>query len=232
MSAPNPPADFKAVISDPSSTLCQNFINTLLKLPVLVYKFMNWLLDDAGNVTQEFINQVIPPGCIMMYGLSSPPAGWIICNGQLLNRTTYANLFAAIGETFGAGDSSTTFAVPDMRDKFPGGVSGTVSLAATGGAVEFDLDLDHKHVLGQFDHIGGDDKYFVVNDALNQPQDATSTRQESGEGSVNTIQPYGDISPAPEGSLMATETQEYNGTETLTVPTVPPYLALNFIIKS
>jgi microcystin-dependent protein len=231
MSAPNPPADFKAVISDPSSTLCQNFINTLLKLPVLVYKFMNWLLDDAGNVTQEFINQVIPPGCIMMYGLSSPPAGWIICNGQLLNRTDFANLFAAIGETFGAGDSSTTFAVPDMRDKFPGGVSGTVSLAATGGEVEFELNLDHRHAAGQFDHTSGDDKYFIVNDALTI-QPATSTRQESGEGSTAAIQNYEDISPVPEGSVMATELQDFTGDATLTVPTVPPYLALNFIIKT
>lgn len=53
-----------------------------------------------------------------MFAGASAPDGWFICNGQLVSRTTYASLFAAIGTTFGVGDGSTTFAVPDLRGQF------------------------------------------------------------------------------------------------------------------
>ena len=46
------------------------------------------------------------------------PTGWLKCNGALLSRTTYAALFAVIGTTYGAGDGSTTFALPDLRGEF------------------------------------------------------------------------------------------------------------------
>ena len=57
-----------------------------------------------------------PIGAILAFGGSSAPAGWMICNGAAVSRTTYAALFAAIGTAFGAGDGSTTFNVPDLRE--------------------------------------------------------------------------------------------------------------------
>ena len=62
--------------------------------------------------------QLVPPGAIMAFARSTPPEGWLECNGQAVSRTTYAALFAAIGTTFGAGDGSTTFNVPDLRGEF------------------------------------------------------------------------------------------------------------------
>jgi len=48
----------------------------------------------------------------------SAPAGWLLCNGQSVSRTTYSDLFAAIETNFGSGDGATTFNVPDMRGRF------------------------------------------------------------------------------------------------------------------
>lgn len=54
------------------------------------------------------------PGTITIYGGSSTPNGTLLCNGAAVSRTTYANLFGAIGVTFGPGDGSTTFNVPNI----------------------------------------------------------------------------------------------------------------------
>jgi microcystin-dependent protein len=60
-------------------------------------------------------------GAIAFFGLNTAPAGWLKANGALVSRTTYSSLFAVIGTTYGAGDGSTTFALPDMRGEFPRG---------------------------------------------------------------------------------------------------------------
>ena len=65
-----------------------------------------------------------------MYAGDTPPGGWLLCNGAAVSRTTYANLFTAIGTKWGVGDNSTTFNLPDMREASPYGV-GTFS-AVTG----------------------------------------------------------------------------------------------------
>jgi len=59
-----------------------------------------------------------PPGAIISFGASSAPSGWLICDGTAVSRTTYAALFAVLGSTWGAGDGSTTFNVPDLRGQF------------------------------------------------------------------------------------------------------------------
>lgn len=60
----------------------------------------------------------LPPGIIGWFARSTAPAGWLKANGAAISRTTYAALFAEIGITFGAGDGSTTFALPDLRGEF------------------------------------------------------------------------------------------------------------------
>lgn len=57
-------------------------------------------------------------GTVLPFAGASAPSGWMLCAGQLLSRTTYAELFAVIGVTFGAGDGSTTFKLPDLRGEF------------------------------------------------------------------------------------------------------------------
>ena len=66
-------------------------------------------------------NADIKAGTTAFFAMSTAPAGWIKANGALISRATYADLFAAIGTTYGAGDGSTTFALPDLRGQFPRG---------------------------------------------------------------------------------------------------------------
>ena len=67
-------------------------------------------------------NKPITAGTIAYLGMSSAPTGWLKANGAAVSRTTYADLFAAIGTTFGSGDGSTTFNLPDLRGEFPRGL--------------------------------------------------------------------------------------------------------------
>ncbi|NEX94854.1 phage tail protein [Caulobacter sp. 17J65-9] len=60
----------------------------------------------------------LPPGAISAFATASAPAGWLECDGAVVSRATYAGLFAAIGTSYGAGDGSTTFRLPDLRGEF------------------------------------------------------------------------------------------------------------------
>ena len=63
-----------------------------------------------------------PIGSIISYGGTTAPVGFLLCQGQAVSRTTYAELFAVIGTSFGSGDGSTTFNVPDLREATTKGV--------------------------------------------------------------------------------------------------------------
>ena len=63
----------------------------------------------------------LPPGAIVPYAGTAAPTGWILCYGQAVSRATYASLFAATGTTYGAGDGSTTFNLPDLRGRVVAG---------------------------------------------------------------------------------------------------------------
>ena len=76
----------------------------------------------------------IPTATIVPWSTSSVPTGFLECDGAAVSRSTYATLFTAVGTTYGAGDGSTTFNVPNLTDKITMGKSGTKALASTGGA--------------------------------------------------------------------------------------------------
>lgn len=64
------------------------------------------------------VNGGVPSGAVMVFAMNSVPSGYLACNGTAVSRSTYAALFAAIGTTWGAGDGSTTFNLPDLRGEF------------------------------------------------------------------------------------------------------------------
>lgn len=82
----------------------------------------------AANCSSEIVNV----GEIRMYGGATAPTGWLLCDGTAINRTTYAALYAVTSTTFGIGDNSTTFNVPDMRGRTTIGV-GTGTGGGTSG---------------------------------------------------------------------------------------------------
>ena len=86
---------------------------------------------DGANLTGI---EGIPTATIVPWSDSSIPTGFLECNGTAVSRSTYADLFAIIGTTYGSGDGSTTFDLPDLQDNVAVGKSGTKNLASTGGA--------------------------------------------------------------------------------------------------
>jgi microcystin-dependent protein len=98
--------------------------------------------DQTSSQAAGAIAQLMPSGVILPFGGGTAPTGWLLCDGSAISRTTYANLFAAIGTAHGYGDNSTTFNLPDFRGRFMRGVDGTANRdpdkgtrtsAATGG---------------------------------------------------------------------------------------------------
>jgi len=85
----------------------------------------------AGSVS----NSYAPIGAIYPYGGSSAPSGYLMCDGSAVSRTDYSALFAVIGTSFGSGDGSTTFNIPDLRGKFTEGTpnGGTVGTSIAAG---------------------------------------------------------------------------------------------------
>jgi microcystin-dependent protein len=83
----------------------------------------------------------------MPFANNAVPTGWLAANGSAVSRTTYAALFAAIGTTYGAGDGSTTFALPDLRGTFVRGFDGTRGLDSgrTFGSYQGDGVISHTH---------------------------------------------------------------------------------------
>lgn len=72
-------------------------------------------------------------GEIKMYAGNTAPQGWLMCQGQVLTISQYPELFAVVGSVYG-GNGTTTFALPDMRGRFPLGASASRSIGTTGGA--------------------------------------------------------------------------------------------------
>ena len=80
---------------------------------------------------QALASILVPTGCVQAFAGSTTPQGWLLCDGSAVSRTTYAALFAVIGTTYGAGNGSTTFNLPNLVDKFVQGsaTAGTVKSA-------------------------------------------------------------------------------------------------------
>jgi microcystin-dependent protein len=156
---------------------------------------------------------VVPTGVINMWGTATAPTGYLLCAGAAVSRSTYAALFAVIGTTFGVGDGSTTFNLPNYTSRMPYGAT----LASTGGSADAVvvshthtasvIDPGHAHT-ANFQTIGAND--FQLNSS-----------------------PTGAVLPgltqtATTGISVTNATSGVSGTNA----NLPPYLGINFIIKT
>ncbi len=126
------------------------------------------IAGDQVTASAFELNQAVfadPAGSIQMYAGNAVPQGWLLCDGSAVSRSAYAALFAAIGTTFGNGDGSTTFNLPDIRGRVAIGRNSSDSdfnsIGETGGEKEHMLTIDempsHKHDLyGEEDDLDDD----------------------------------------------------------------------------
>lgn len=111
------------------------------------------------DVDDFFVGMVAP------FAMNAAPNGWLACSGQNVSRTTYAKLFAKIGTTFGTGDGTTTFTLPDMRGEFVRGFDAGRGIDAGRGFGSWQADSfkEHNHTI----QMGGDQNSTVNADPLN-----------------------------------------------------------------
>jgi len=76
-------------------------------------------LTVTGTITDGDGGGPVPPGAVLPYGGATAPTGYLLCNDAAISRSTYSVLFAILSTTYGAGDGTTTFNVPDLRDRLP-----------------------------------------------------------------------------------------------------------------
>lgn len=92
---------------------------------------------------EAIFNRISPSGLIQTFAGSSAPSGWILCDGRSISRSTYSDLFAAIGTSYGAGDGSSTFTVPNLKGRTLVGLDAAQTefnaIGKTGGAKAYQL---------------------------------------------------------------------------------------------
>lgn len=145
------------------------------------------LEENVQQAIQEAVtatatgNGNIRVGTILMYGGSTAPTGYVFCRGQAISRTVYPALFSVIGTTFGVGDGSTTFNVPDLRNRYPIGAD-TVARGATAGANTD--DISHTHGTGTLVTASDGAHTHSADGTLAAAATATTVAVQSGAGTT------------------------------------------------
>ena len=153
-----------------------------------------WILTTGEKRLYPWA-QSVPAGTLLDFGGSNLPAGFLQCDGSAVSRTVYARLFAAISTTWGVGDGSTTFNVPDFRRRVAvgSGGSGTATLSnaigATGGAETHTLTTAempaHTHTVPRGNTDGSGSELFQATVNLG----TTTSSSAGGDGAHNNVQP-------------------------------------------
>jgi len=128
----------------------------------------SWTIDDEGRILYDDVANRLyygnnqgwvlledhPTGAIKMIASDSIPYGYLACDGSAISRSAYARLFSVIGTTWGIGDGSVTFNLPNLMNKFPLGVGGAHTIGQSGGSDT--KDFTHTHtIVSQVGHNHG-----------------------------------------------------------------------------
>ena len=151
------------------------------------------LYDNANNIFDAFAGKSTPAGTVLIYAGASVPDGYLLCNGAAISRTDYDVLYQIIGTTYGAGDGTTTFNLPDLRGKVVIGVSGSHAIGTTGGAETVTLTEQqipaHNHST-TFDYGAGSGTKTALYNTTKSGTLSLNTSSYGGGQAHNNMQPY------------------------------------------
>lgn len=143
----NPSLISSGMISDGDIEYLASGIPATLSAPADGTYVVSWT-SKVPSWTPASQSNTIPTGTILPFAGTAAPNGYFLCDGSAINRSTYASLFSVIGTTYGVGNGTTTFNIPDMRGKFPFGkaTAGTGStLGNTFGVINHTHTSHHDH---------------------------------------------------------------------------------------
>ena len=140
--------------------------------------------DGSGNLSFAALPQAVPTGSVHMMATTTAPSGYLKCNGAAVSRTTYADLFAIIGTTHGAGNGSTTFNVPDLRGEFVRGWDDSrgVDSGRSFGSSQSGQNAQHNHTATATSTSSVTDPGHRHNVAYTNSHINDGVIEESGEG--------------------------------------------------
>ena len=170
----------------------------------------------------------VPVGTILTFGASTPPSGFLECNGSAISRSTYASLFSILSTTHGAGDGSSTFNLPDLRGQFVRGWDNSAGVDASRvfGSTQTDQNKNHTHTTDSVTLTGGIRK---ISEGFLSGGSATGVFTKTSDGN-NSI--TGSSSTSPVGGV------DFDGTHSHTISSSgggtearPKNVALMYIIK-
>lgn len=197
---------------------------------------------------KEYVDSFIPAGTILMWGGSSAPSGWALCNGGLHSKTAYPETYAAIGNAYG--EDGANFRVPDLRGRFPVGLGSSSPLNARGntGGWKNAMVVQHNHNAS----TGNQSASHRHNRQNHQHTLANANKVVRGEGGgqafmlngaqgLNVFGPYNQYTISVNNSGGGnTGTQDASHNHNVTVQNsgesgtnrnLPPYVVVNFIIR-
>lgn len=158
-------------------------------------------------------------GSILIWPGATIPEGYLLCDGQAVSRTQYAALFAAIGTTYGTGDGSSTFALPDLTGRVAVGKSGEAEFSALGKAG------GEKAV----SHLHGDGTLYAAFTMDSAPKICWHSCTDDVLWFVTDYS--GQLDHGKAGGPMREGTSVYGNTGSTSVSALQPYLTLQYIIK-
>jgi microcystin-dependent protein len=202
----------------------------------------------AGRLSGE--PGAVPIGAITPFAGVVAPAGWMVCDGSAISRTTYAALYAMTGNGYGAGNGTTTFNIPDLRGRFPLASSGSHFQTTTGGAETTTLSAaqlaahDHSSAGSHTHSSAGGHNHDTIGNHSHTTQTYTVDDRTKAASLFATLlpTPSGTTTTSSAGghthSTDGDHSHASGGTHTHTsvgsgsaVPTMPPYLTLQFILR-
>lgn len=208
-----------------------------------------YALDVNGTANATSIFQanalLVPTGSVMQYAGGSAPTGWLICDGSAVSRTTYATLFAVISTTYGVGDGSTTFNLPNTQGKsvfgYNSGDTSFDALGETGGSKTTTLTTNE---LPAHTHTGTTDSDGAHTHSITDPghTHALSNDEVVASGVGSTVANRDEGTGETTGSSTTGISIVSGGAHTHTFTTgssgsgnsfslLNPYIVFNYIIK-